>query len=190
MRTITKKCKHCGRKFEAAVSDHKRERAKFCSLSCSTIYQHKYRSKPKSNCKCAQCGILFYRCKSRLKNSKSGIQFCSRKCKDAAQRIGGISKIWPSHYGTGNGAYSYRKKAFDKLLHRCALCHSTTYVKLYPVHHIDFDRTNNKINNLLIVCPLCHGVIHAFDSKRIKVVDPIELHLLKNLKLINKISRK
>jgi hypothetical protein len=30
---------------------------------------------------------------SRRKKSKSGLHFCSRKCKDEAQRIGGIQEI-------------------------------------------------------------------------------------------------
>ena len=82
--------------------------------------------------------------------------FCSRYCKDQAQRIGGMSGIQPPHYGNGK---SYRKKAFATLPHKCADCEYEQYDVLV-VHHLDRDRENNGINNLIILCPTCHAVRH------------------------------
>jgi hypothetical protein len=36
------------------------------------------------------------------------------------------------------------------------------------VHHIDGDRDNNELENLLPVCSSCHGKIHAKNSKGVK----------------------
>jgi hypothetical protein len=188
--TITKKCEYCGTSFEAALSEHKRGYARYCSRSCGTkgSAQKRYPNK-KPNLVCAECNKKFYRQNSKQVNSKSGLFFCSRKCKDAAQRIGGMSQIQPPHYGTGTGAHSYRAKAFRKMLHRCAFCHSEIYVEVYPVHHIDFNRKNNHISNLLIVCPCCHTVIHFHKKGWIVVDDPVEIHLLTNLPKLNIINR-
>ena len=58
----------------------------------------------KPNVECAKCGKEFYKNESKKKNSKSGLFFCTRTCKDSAQTIGngGIKKIMPPHYGNGN----------------------------------------------------------------------------------------
>ena len=68
---------------------------KFCSPKCS-----QYVAEKEPNTKCANCDKDFYKSKSKQHNSKSGLFFCCRKCKDTAQRLGGIKEIMPPHYGT------------------------------------------------------------------------------------------
>jgi len=52
----------------------------------------------------------------------------------------------------------YRQKAFEEYDERCNLCESTRNVR---VHHIDGDRHNNELGNLLPVCSPCHADIHT-----------------------------
>lgn len=36
------------------------------------------------------------------------------------------------------------------------------------LHHIDGDRTNHKLNNLILICPNCHSLTKNYRSKNIK----------------------
>lgn len=40
-------------------------------------------------------------------------------------------------------------------------CHLCGPVDSVVVHHVDGDRTNNSLENLIPVCRSCHGKIHA-----------------------------
>jgi len=119
---------------------------------------------------CAYCGKKFTRLKSRLV-SKSGLYFCCRECKDLAQRIesgDNFKVIRPNHYSQDIGSiYNYRKLAFSKYPKECAICHFSEDTDLLEVHHIDENRQNNNLDNLIILCPLCHKKITSQKYKLI-----------------------
>ncbi len=50
---------------------------------------------------------------------------------------------------------NYRKIAFDSYPPICACC-GFGIPEVLEVAHIDGERSNNKINNLVILCPNCH----------------------------------
>lgn len=131
----------------------------YCSVDCS-------RANLKPNSKilvnCAYCNDSIYRTKSSIKKSKSGLVFCNRKCKENAQKIGGIKEIQPNHYGTAS-IIDYRKLAFEMLDPKCNKCGYNKYVEVLEVHHIDKNRENNNINNLEFLCPTCHREFHFLD---------------------------
>jgi len=52
----------------------------------------------------------------------------------------------------------YRQKAIEEYGERCNICESTRNIR---VHHIDGDRDNNELGNLLVVCTPCHADIHT-----------------------------
>jgi len=113
----------------------------------------------KDEYECAYCGKIFRRNKSKTKNSRSGLQFCCRECKDSAQSLkGGIKEIQPSHYGDGSSGY--RQKTFSKAEEICCIDCSETREYLLVVHHIDRDRHNDEVNNFEIVCMNCHAKRH------------------------------
>jgi hypothetical protein len=157
---MKKNCLECFKEFEAQEKEVKRGNAKFCSLQCSSKFNRKlFRERANQrkipNATCANCGILFYRKKNL---SKSGLHFCCRKHKDESQRIGGIEAIMPDHYGTGQR--SYRDLA---LLNKPAICERCGWNKNIAgivIHHKDRDRTNNKIENLEVLCACCHAIEH------------------------------
>jgi len=103
---------------------------------------------------CNNCGMTIIRPLSKLLNSKNGLYFCDRKCKEEQQKIGGILEL--PHYGSDN---NYRKKAFDKYGNKCNDCEITDDY-LLVVHHIDKDRSNNIIENLEILCHNHHADRH------------------------------
>lgn len=155
-------CVNCSDVFAALTAEIKRGNGKFCSHSCSAIYGNIYRKKRLSpNCVCAQCNKEFYRNASKRKNSKSGLQFCSRKCKDIAQRIGGIEAIHPDHYNTG--ALNYRAQALRHYSNKCNRCGYSKCLTIIEVHHKNRDRSNNQLENLELLCRNCHGEEHHMD---------------------------
>ena len=105
MKTIVKNCEHCNIEFQASLKEHKRGNGRFCSLKCSANTIRKTsRSLKEHNCVCAECQTSFYRQPSHIKNAKvTGLQFCSKACKEKAHRIGG--SIQPKHYDTCNLLY-------------------------------------------------------------------------------------
>lgn len=124
---------------------------------------------------CAYCGQKFLRAPSKVL-SKSGLQFCCREHKDLAQRIDSgeqFEQIRPNHYGTGT---DYRKFAFREYPHKCAICGWDEDEDVLQVHHIDENRKNAKLENLIILCPTCHqkltiGKYQLIDRNKIVLKD-------------------
>lgn len=121
---------------------------------------------------CAYCKKKFLRLKNHLQNSRTGLYFCCREHKDLAQRLDSDKSfdiMRPNHYGTAT-IIDYRQKAFDTYEHKCAICDFDPKDEEYllDVHHIDSDRENNDISNLIILCPLCH---RKLTFKKYKLID-------------------
>lgn len=131
--------------------------------SCPQCHAEKIEEQKKDthlDVECAYCGKNFSKRKSRLENSKSGLYFCCREHKDIAQRIGSgerFNELRPPHYDKGD-LINYRLLAFRNYPHECSVCgyHDDDDISLLEVHHIDEDRENNKLENLIILCPNCH----------------------------------
>jgi hypothetical protein len=156
MKTIEKICRKCRNEFTASLKEHNRGNAKYCSRKCFDSDRKKKYHSP--NVVCAYCDKEFYRNKSKLSSSKSGLYFCCREHKDISQRIGGIQEIQPGHYKTGN--YAYRGIAKRNSINSCKECGFCKVVEVLEVHHIDFNRSNNDPTNLEILCPTCHQIKH------------------------------
>lgn len=130
----------------------------FCSIKCSSLNKRK---KSRIEVSCELCKKVFLKKKASIANSKSGLFFCSRKCKDEGQKlINNLKNVWPAHYGTGDGVGDYRKIAFGFYENRCYDCGYKEYLQILQVHHKDMNRTNNSVENLQILCPNCHMKIH------------------------------
>jgi hypothetical protein len=140
-------CKRCGTSFIRRKAPSKGKKpAIFCSRKCAGLA-----SRTRVSMTCEECGKEFEKSKSRLKSSSH--HFCSRACKDKAQRLDGISDMHPSHYGSGN---NYRSLALREYIHKCEVCGYNRDVRMLQVHHVDGDRENNDIANLVVMCPNCH----------------------------------
>lgn len=164
-RTILQKCSNpkCEKTFKAPLREINRGNGKYCSKYCSGNHVRGKRKKVnEANVSCANkdCKKPFYKTPSKMKNSKSGLHFCCRECKDRSQKIGGITKIMPQHYGSSDYPRNYRKTAFNNLPHKCNRCGWDECIDILQVHHIDHDKTNVSIENLEILCPNCHTLYH------------------------------
>lgn len=157
---MEKECLKCGNNFEVKNSEAKRGNGKFCSRSCASKYNviNRFSKINKPNVKCAYCDKMFYKNRSKIKRSKSGLFFCCREHKDKAQRIGGVSEIMPSHYREGQ--YSYRSLALNNKEAKCERCGWEKHIAGIVIHHKDRNRDNNVLENLEVLCACCHNIEH------------------------------
>ncbi len=159
-------CFNCDQEAYVENKEIKRGFGKFCSRTCSSKYRAKNLPPLENNVTCAYCNIPFHLSKSKQDNSKSGLYFCCREHKDAAQCIGGIKEIMPPHYGTGSPENTYRRIVFSvynkpKICERCGFDeHEAAII----VHHKDRNRNNNDISNLEVLCANCHAIEHWGDN--------------------------
>lgn len=108
---------------------------------------------------CPVCGKIFIRKKWQIR-TKSGFSFCSKSCSATYNN---------SHYRCGeknpnwiDGRYAksaYAKKAYRTYKLKCAICGLEEECCL-QVHHVDENRNNNEVENLIILCANCHCRVH------------------------------
>lgn len=86
--------------------------------------------------------------------------FCNRKCKDLASRLEhNILDCRPKHYNK-NSIHKYgRLVALRNYPNKCENCEYDEYIKILEVHHIDENKKNNRLENLIILCPNCHSLL-------------------------------
>lgn len=120
---------------------------------------------------CAYCGEKFFKPISKLEKSKSGLYFCCREHKDLAQRVQSGEKfdiIRPDHYAKiTDQILDYRKSAFNNYEHKCYICGWDEDQSILEVHHINENHSDNKISNLMILCPICHRKLTSHKYKLI-----------------------
>lgn len=52
----------------------------------------------------------------------------------------------------------------------CKLDSWLTKALILEIHHKDGDRTNNKLNNLQLLCPNCHSYTETWRGKKLKIL--------------------
>lgn len=96
---------------------------------------------------CSYCGKKFKRLKSIIVKNQSGYIYCSKECGNRHKNELIQNNI---------NSTSYRRNAFLNYEHKCAICGWSEDERILEVHHIDENRNNNNVNNLIILCPICH----------------------------------
>ena len=151
-KAIITNCLNCNKEFLIRNNTSK-GKGKYCSQTCKTLGRIN-----KIQVDCAWCRKKIEKKPSALKNSKSGLYFCNRKCKDEAQKIGGIKEIMPPHYGTAEKE-TYRE-LFQQSEFICRRCGYNEFVGCVDIHHIDENHKNNEKANLMPLCATCHKALH------------------------------
>lgn len=158
MDTELRNCKYCNGAFQALLKELKRGNAKYCSRVCARKARPKIEHEP--NVQCDMCQKWIYKSSYRISQAKTGLLFCSRECKDLAQRLDGLEELHLPHYGTGSGISHYRVIAFRVHPKICVRCGWDKHPAGIVVHHIDRNRNNNVIENLEVLCANCHAIEH------------------------------
>lgn len=156
------RCLFCSIEFDGEAKEVKRGGAKYCSRKCSALAK-KGITKVIPNCTCSVCDIQFYRAKSK---QTSKLLFCSRKCKEYAQRADiGILVRKDTKEGTlPSDNSTYRAIAKRYFPERCVSCGYDKIPEILHVHHIDKNRSNRTKENLQFLCPTCHSEFHYLDK--------------------------
>ena len=165
-----KHCKKCNKQYETNDS-----RSRSCDGCNMTLQQLKIEQLPRKECK--ECGVEFRR--------KIGI-YCSRECKDEAQKTGRYEKcimcrryVWNIdtkkrkccsvesrakwrvlNYSSNRliPCKKKKKRIYEKFEYTCGYCKKVKHEKMIPlqIHHIDDNPMHTVIDNLVPLCLSCH----------------------------------
>ena len=118
----------------------------------------RYRTRlPRAERACEQCGKIFLVTVGGWQD-RDGLprRFCSNKCNATNASHTLLARRKAS--GEWNGVARYVAIAFANYPHECAKCGTTE--KLH-VHHLDHNRRNEAVENLMILCVGCHHRHHG-----------------------------
>lgn len=155
-------CKCCGNEFPKPKRFVKKNSDHYCSVDCKN-------KATKKVVECALCGKILERSPTKAL-SKSGLIFCCREHKEIAQSHKGKRLIKCGHDADG-----YRLLALAHYGEKCEWC-DESLLSLLDVHHIDHDRSNNELENLIVLCVRCH----ALETRKLVVLEnrkPIPIHM-------------
>ena len=143
--SMTQKCLECRHEFEVIAKESNRGNAKFCSRSCSAKSGN--RGRKFIDYTCIRCGLPF---QSKAYHAK----YCSTKCK-------AYTSVEKGNLPKQRNHLSARIRREFGLLP----CFSCGWDRaMCDVHHV-VPRSKgggNTYDNLTIVCPNCHRLIHLF----------------------------
>lgn len=152
----TKVCSVCEKEYY--VPAYRTLKTKFCSYTCQRYKQYENK---RFEFKCAFCKKLIKDSPSRI-NAKR--KYCSRKCLESVtQERRKISRESAAkrRLKIGNiSSKALRKLVWDFKEKSCEMCHYKEYDSLLDVHHIDGNPANNFIENLSVLCCMCHRKLH------------------------------
>lgn len=144
-------CDYCDKEFLKAVRFIKNNQKNYCCPEHSSLAR-----KERILVKCAYCGKEKEITQSKYKLSKTKTFFCCREHQNKAQ-MSNNEIDYICNYT--DGICTYRKLAFDNYKHECANCSYDEHIEILEVHHIDSNRKNNELKNLIILCPNCHRAL-------------------------------
>lgn len=152
---ITVNCAQCGTPIIRFPSQATSKRV-FCSRECSQRAQRR-----RVACTCFRCGKIFERWESAARNAEK--HFCSRTCQ-AASRSGELNPNWNGgSFVRPDGYVAVRTDGGGYVLeHRLVMEQSLGryLTKDEVVHHIDGDKERNDIENLQLLTPSEHTLLH------------------------------
>ena len=146
------KCQQCQRDFYAKPYLVRHGYGIFCSRAC----HHKGMTK-RLGVVCAICSKAINLSPSQIARSNSGKFFCNKSC----QTIWRNKEFVGSKHLRWRGGNTLYRKILEKSNQkkRCTRC-SLKDTRVLAVHHIDKNKKNNKVENLVWMCHNCHYLIH------------------------------
>lgn len=160
-------CHSCNSRFEVEIRKFNSYRKHGWNFYCSNCKNRKRLTTIKEIC--PVCNKEFIR-HTYAKKSKNGFYFCSKSCaasyNNSHYRRGINNPNWID--GLHAGA-SYIKEAFRNYKAKCAICGLEEKCCL-QVHHVDENRKNNSVDNLIVLCANCHNRVHRGGYKITKEI--------------------
>lgn len=162
---LYKNCKICRKEFKTKPSIVKKGFGKYCSQKCQRLGLRNGKE-----IKCFLCGKISYKNKTNLGRSKSGKFFCGKSCQTKWRNQ---EFIGPKHANWTGGKYSYRSVLGRNDIPKVCLLCGNKDVRVMAVHHIDRNRKNNKVENLVWLCHNCHHLVHHYKDERDKFMEAL-----------------
>lgn len=156
-------CQHCGKDFNCTSRRYNFNIKKGFKIYCSRECNHKDKIK-NIIVRCNYCGKEVIKKQYNLNKTKSGNYYCNKSCANSINNS--LYKVGEKHPNFINGRSSYRNIKLRDSNYCCENC-GITDKRVIEVHHIDRDRTNNKLENLKILCANCHLIEH-YEERKLK----------------------
>lgn len=181
-------CLNCGKE----IFGHDRKSRKFCSKSCAATYNNtkrkhteeaklkianKLRKERNTTTETKPLKPTLY-CKNCNKILKSNqLHFCSKKCRIEYNEVAYSEYIKRWLNGEENGNFPsmkihnyvkrYLMEKHNNCCQECGWGVTNEHTGRVPlqIHHIDGDCTNNREDNLQLLCPNCHSLTENFGSR-------------------------
>jgi len=131
---------------------------KYCSRSCAATANNTGRRRHgRGPVPCQGCGT-----------STTNPKFCSAECQ-VEHKYQKMIGEWISGLRDVPGRYSLRRFLTEKQNDECSMCGiGPTWNEqslVFETDHIDGDHTNNRPENLRLLCPNCHSQTPTFKAK-------------------------
>jgi len=147
-------CEVCNKSFKRKLSQVRYFKHHYCSKSC-----HYKARKLGIYTKCANCQKPIYKAMRAVRASKNKKFFCGKKCSNIV--LGQIqSRANHPNWTTGKASYKAVMKR-SSLKCECVRC-GRNDKRILSVHHIDHNRQNNNLRNLVWMCRNCHHLVHNY----------------------------
>ena len=150
-------CLKCGKGFYVKPFQKKRGRGKYCSVNCLSESNKTGKYLP-----CDTCGKKIWRTPKQTTKSKSGKFFCNKSCQTIWRNkhfSGPEHPLWK-----GGERNVYRKNLIKSGREiKCVRCGEDDK-RIMVVHHIDWNRDNNNLDNLTWLCFNCHWLVHKHNE--------------------------
>lgn len=147
-------CEACQKEFY--VPTYRIETAKFCSIECQNHKQYERYFFECKNCKKS--------CESSPSRRNYNKKFCSLECKNAKKQSEKERRSNTRAYNNKVRGFSssrqLRRWIWEFKEKRCEVCGFDEYDFCLDIHHIDENPQNNDLENLVILCVICHRKHH------------------------------
>ncbi len=145
-------CNFCKKLFYRKRSQVLLAKKHYCSVTCQNDDKKKGQI-----FSCHLCHRKVYKKNKDINKSKGKNFFCSIQCSNSwlgSRRRGRYHPNWI------DGSFSYKNiLSRTSVSGKCRLCQETDR-RVLAVHHLDRDRTNNSVSNLIWLCHNCHFLAH------------------------------
>lgn len=146
-RAIKTNCANCGKEYLQRL--YTTRIGRYCSQKCS--HEARYKETERIEVICLNCDKSFLKKKWQVWEKN----FCSKECKNKYS----VNENHPGWNG-GEHTYSIRAKSYYGKIcatgDKCPLKDKVLPSFMYETDHIDGDRKNNKMDNLMVLCVWCH----------------------------------
>lgn len=161
-------CHFCSKTFFRKQSQLAISKRHFCSPKC----QYEARKTGKL-ITCFICGKCVYKKKKDILYSKSGKYFCGQRC---SNKWLGSQRLAERHPNWVSGEFAYKEILSRQSPHKkCLLCGYKNKEAII-VHHVDQNRKNNKVENLVWLCRNCHHLVHNYTEPYKRLMRKINPH--------------